>query len=83
MKLGKWPIGNPFHQSMLDRIPMHIIHMMFVIGLVANNMLPKTTLSQIRWERIWTHCAQMPCSPLAIRTGIAAQYAEWLARNES
>ena len=43
---------------MLDRVEVDVVHMARIIALVPNSMLPKTSLPQIRRERIWTRSAR-------------------------
>ena len=46
METAKWPVGDARHQPVLHRIVMDVIDVPFEIRVVADGVLPVTTLPQ-------------------------------------
>jgi hypothetical protein len=44
METGVWPISHASHASVLDGIPMNIVHMPVEILIVPDEVLPKSAL---------------------------------------
>ncbi len=55
------PITHTFYQAVFDRIDMHIVHMDAIIGVIANQVLPKTPLPYTSLATFLPHIQSLFC----------------------